>query len=378
MSENVTFLDRSSYQTEEQSYISVMDMKNSPGLTTSLPPPVVPASAMLNYFRITYIIAGIIGIVGNGFAGTIVFLHKPLRKNLHNLFIINQCLIDFVLSLMLVPTMLATVGFSYAACYFWQTRIFFIGLYSSFVYSVVALSIERYLEVVHPIKHKMNVTQNRIVVVLAIIWLMGTLFKMVVYFPAVQISNGVCKVGIYSSKASGQVAGVAVFLVEMVIPLFIIILSHIQMARSLRHRVHFLNPTIIVLTGPINQSFHARVRRNIALTLALIVSCLVACNVLKQTLLLLNFLGVYLVDATSIIYNVAQILASSSCCIYPYIYLYSHNEFKRGARLLLFSKMAKIFPVRANVNNGENRIRLEYTSRQISNKSDGVNIQKEV
>ena len=83
----------------------------------------------------------------------------------------------------------------------------------------------------------------------------------------------------------------------------------------------------------------SRARKNIIMTLLIVASFFIGCNLLKQLLLLVKFLGIAQVNTNSVIFNVSQILSIVNATIEPFIYLLHHREFQTGARKLFHLKV---------------------------------------
>jgi hypothetical protein len=312
-------------------------VENSTNLTRYTHPPTPSATAsILASFRIAYIVVGIIGIIGNGLTFAVIITSKSLRKKLHNLFIINQCLVDIMLNIILFPTMLVTVTYTNVAiCFLWQLRPFFAALSVSSIYSIVALAVERYLEVVFSIRHRLHVTRKKIIISMVAIWILAIMYKFATGAPATKFVDGICYVATqYPSNGVRVTMGAIILIVEYVSPLSIIIFCYVSMARSLRNKVH---PQIAMTTSTLPQvevKSLSRGERNVTKTLVIVIACFVVCTTYKQVVIFLLYAGIDGVSPTSVGFNVAQLMSSASTCIYPYIYLASHNEFNKGVRKL--------------------------------------------
>src|SRR6218665_4207351 len=114
-----------------------------------------------DYLMISYFLFGLVGVVGNCFACAIIVGHRPLRTRLANYYVISQCNLDLIVSLLLLTNMTTFTDLKVSLsaggiidCYLWKSRIFLLGFMTSSLFNLVALTIERYFEVIHPIKHK--------------------------------------------------------------------------------------------------------------------------------------------------------------------------------------------------------------------------------
>ncbi|NJL80252.1 MAG: G-protein coupled receptor, partial [Richelia sp. SM2_1_7] len=58
-------------------------------------------------------------------------------------------------------------------CKIWATKLFLWGFLVSSTYNLVALTVERYLAVVHPIWHKTSFSKNKAIVLIVLVWIFG-------------------------------------------------------------------------------------------------------------------------------------------------------------------------------------------------------------
>ena len=108
-----------------------------------------------------YITIASLGILGNSVVLVVLLGLTKMRKRMTSAFIINQSIIDALTAVfLLLTTVLPSDGRVYKSvaddlyCRLWVTRLpLWLCLHCS-TYNLVALTIERYLSVVHPIHHK--------------------------------------------------------------------------------------------------------------------------------------------------------------------------------------------------------------------------------
>jgi 7 transmembrane receptor (rhodopsin family) len=114
---------------------------------------------------------GFFGIVTNTFACFVIVCHTPLLKRLPNYFIINQCILDLVSGFLLILTIAVTYALTpvvtnntllYLICAMFNTRFLFTGTFTASIWNLTAMSLERYVEIVHPIRHKLYMTRAKV------------------------------------------------------------------------------------------------------------------------------------------------------------------------------------------------------------------------
>jgi len=93
----------------------------------------------------------------------VIMLYRPMRERVTNLYIINQSLIDATVATFLFLTTILqdnkkqlTPGnwADEALCRLWFTKMPLWGMLMSSTYSLVSLTLERFLAVVYPLRHR--------------------------------------------------------------------------------------------------------------------------------------------------------------------------------------------------------------------------------
>ena len=295
-------------------------------------------SSQLGPLDIILLVCAVCGIIGNTLCVMVLLYHGPLRNKLHNLFLINHSLVDLVVCFLLIPdTLTANVTFSNVlGCYLWQSPTVFTGLYVSSVYNIVALAIERYMEVVRPIAHRNYVTRPRVIFLLVVIWLFGPAYRAVILSQDTRLTDGNCVFGTFLSPTGQKLLGSATIIMEFCVPLFVIVLCYGLMALSLRKRI---KPSANAVTSA--SDIMSRAQSNVSMTLVLVTTCFVCCTILYQILILLDRTDIYQIDWSGTLFNTSVLLNNCSCAVYPYICFHRHTEFKRGLRALFHLQSEK-------------------------------------
>jgi 7 transmembrane receptor (rhodopsin family) len=106
---------------------------------------------------------GSFGFVSNLFVVAVIAVYKPMHKQMTNVYIANQSLIDSTVALFLFFTTmfpddlhLLTPGnvADEMLCRLWYTKLPLWSMLVSSTYGILTLSFERFLAVVFPIWHK--------------------------------------------------------------------------------------------------------------------------------------------------------------------------------------------------------------------------------
>ena len=290
----------------------------------------VSSNLPLAYFY-SYIAIGMIGVLVNSLSCLVILSHAPLRKKFHNYFLLNQSLVDLTVSILLILTMTinpsnSTGLSSTLTCYLWKSRWFFVGLFLSSLFNTVAMTAERYLEVVHPIQHRVKMTRSKIIVSLIGVWIAGLLVKFFAV-PRQVVQNGVCYTANFPNAVASIATGLYNACFEYFLSLSVIIYLYVKMMRSLRKSV--VHPT-----APAHSSVKARARVNILKTLFIVVVCYVITTTFKQILIIRNLIFLMPLDTNSDLFNVSQIIAYANWFADPIVYVFKYEEFRKGLKRL--------------------------------------------
>nr|XP_012616406.1 neuromedin-U receptor 1 isoform X3 [Microcebus murinus]XP_012616407.1 neuromedin-U receptor 1 isoform X2 [Microcebus murinus] len=121
----------------------------------------------------TYLLIFVVGAVGNGLTCTVILRHKAMRTPT-NYYLLSLAVSDLLVLLVGLPLELYEMWHNYpfllgtGGCYF-RTLLFETVCLAS-VLNVTALSVERYMAVVHPLQARSMVTRAHVRRVLAVVW----------------------------------------------------------------------------------------------------------------------------------------------------------------------------------------------------------------
>ena len=194
-----------------------------------------------------YMAIGSLGLLGNSLVIVVIFKYTTMRRSLTNLLIINQSTIDMVTSAILLTSYASryennniipsgTVG--EIICRLWTSNCLLWGFFTSSTYNLVALSLERYAKVVHPIWYQQAFTRWRAYMLLVTIWLVGIIYNIVTIVPTSGVVDGMCfPLAFFPSVKVQKFVGIVTIIAQFIFPLLILIFSYVNMVRILGRRV---------------------------------------------------------------------------------------------------------------------------------------------
>ena len=299
-----------------------------------------------------FITIGVIGVLGNGFVILVIGLSKTMREKLTNIFIIHQSIVDLLVALFLILTV-ATVKHSYKldglwgelVCKFWLTSMPMWMAVMASTYNLVALTLERYLEICHPIKHKLKFTKVKAMAVIVGVWLVAVVHQLLIHLPTAGVVDGKCySLYFWPSRAAKQAFGVINVTVRYVIPLIIMMLSYSAMIKVLRNKIQVHDGTGTSAGNTNNAKMMLRAKKNVFKTMLIVTVAFLVCWTANQLIFFMFNLGWIMIDFGSWWYNLSVFMVNVNCCINPFIYVAKYEAFQSSAKKLLHLDKTTVHP----------------------------------
>lgn len=301
--------------------------------------------------KIIYLTIGLFGFFSNIFVVVVIFHHKPMHKQLTNILIMNQSIMDATVAFFLFFTSLfeddkahKTQGRSRdeALCRIWYTKLPMWAVLIASTYGIAAMTFERFLAVVHPIWHKTTYTRSRAMtrLTIAMPWVIGPTWNASYMIATAMITvDGQCTVYTWPSKTAQAGFGALIFFVQYLFPLFLLAVGYSCMAWVLHKRVDAGGEASTGAPGggggggKRNESM-ARARGNVFKTLVLVALSFIVCWTCNQIYYLMYNFGYPYIDYSSTFYNFTVIMVFVNCCVNPVIYSVKYEAFQRGVGVL--------------------------------------------
>lgn len=277
-----------------------------------------------------YLIISIVGILGNGLVILVITRSRTIQHTFTSLYIIHQSVVDLVTGIVLGLSSLTVRNYDLSQvppflsdlfCRVWLSRSLLWCTLTTSTYSLIAITAERYMKIVFPIKHRTHFSRRVQGVTILISWFIGLVLNVSNNAATSAVVNGRCfpMINWYSVLAQ-KISGILSICILFILPIltFIIMYGHI---------IYILyNPRM-----PANNR-QPTTKKTIKL-LCCVVVCFFVCWVLNSMLFLLFNLGMWL-DFDSALYHVSTIMVFLNSCINPVIYAAHYKPFRQNFKAM--------------------------------------------
>ena len=303
----------------------------------------------------TYIAMGVLGFLGNMFVVVVIAKYKKMLKQVTNIYILNQSIIDAVCSVLLIFTYIFNNEGSKRmegvlgdlTCRIWVTTAPLWAMMVSSSGNLIAVTIERYIAVTSPIWHKTSYTRKKALMTLPFIWVFGPLFNGVYTISPNIVKDGQCYIfAVWVSQKWRMVGGVYIFILHFALPLVVFTFCYSRMAVVLRGG-NKVAPSQTANEGPgsggVQSKFKVQAYHNVVKMLSIVVACFICCWGVNQIyFLLFNMgLGYPYIDFSSNLFHFSVFMTFVNSCVNPFIYASKYQQFQQGVKHLFGIKSNK-------------------------------------
>ncbi len=280
-----------------------------------------------------YIIVGLVGIVDNAVVIVVFLRSADLRKKTTCFFLINQSILDCLASLVLVALGFTRKQFYVSGvagellCRFWLTSNAFWSLTAASTYNLCAVSIEKYLSIVHPIFHKNTFTRSKALFVMASVWPLGFLVNIYSLIVSGMIGDLCFTLWYWPTQFTRRAVGVLSFVLQYLIPLCVFIYTYTRIFMVIRTKV---------APGTQAMSVFSQSKKNSVKLLLTVVVAFLACFSWNQFFFLAMNLGAPLTFGHFYHFTIVALFVNS--CLNPFIYIVKYREFRLGLKKLICQK----------------------------------------
>ncbi|XP_076764757.1 allatostatin-A receptor-like [Xylocopa sonorina] len=277
---------------------------------------------------------GILGLIGNSLV-VIVVAANPSMRSTTNILIINLAVADLLFVIFCIP--FTTTDFAlpfWPFGNFWCKMVQYLIIVTACasVYTLVLMSLDRYLAVVHPIVSITWRTENYAIVAICIAWAI----ILAISSPAFVVHGEFQEAS--SSRSDNQTTcrilpqynwpmfQIWFFLVSYLVPLMLICFFYICML-------------IRLWRGDRVSAESRRGRRRVTSLVLVVVSVFAFCWCPIQVILVIKSLKAYPTTSVTIVVQIAShILAYMNSCVNPILYAFLSDSFRKAFRKIIYCR----------------------------------------
>ncbi|XP_071478003.1 nociceptin receptor-like [Diadema antillarum] len=269
------------------------------------------------------------GIVGNMLVIMVLFQRRAARISTDTL-IGALAVADFLTSLLIFPqpkpVRVPLTFLGHAACKIIRSAVFMWISINASVFTLTAISVERYIAIVHPLHFKRWMTPRRTVVLILMIWLLSLGLKCRSFaVTVVEATSRRCIVN-YPSPESRTYFAFQELFTMLLAPVAIMLFTQVLVARALRRDFLRLEAN----RQNSGQSAKLLLARKKVITLVLIVVLIFVICWTPDSIAYLA-LGLQLLDPDFLFstpYNLLVNIAFFNSCVNPMVYLIRYPQFR--------------------------------------------------
>ena len=295
----------------------------------------VPSNSLEYALHALKCLIGIVGAIGNGFVCVIIWKVRR-EQNFINELIVSQSAIDFFTSLLLIAQVISTSvdaqppdNFALAVlfCKFWYSRGILFSCWAISTFNLVAIGLERYLAVIHPIWYHKNFTRKHARILAITAWFMGPIMQTIFSATISSIEDGQSQVDL--NPGDHIILGILLFLWNFFLPLCIMAFAFIRIIV----RLHQMKKTPSETRDEDEMRKNIMRRKNVTKTLAIVFLLFAVCVTPEQITFLQFNLGGKL-DFGGWWHTITLSLSTSNSAVNPFVYALRFKQYKEGLRSL--------------------------------------------
>ena len=309
-----------------------------PGTEYVNTPPIIPPAYLQGTAGVVYIILSLLTVGGNALVCLTVF-HYMGMTTVTNLFIANLAVTDFFIGLFCIPIvlisdyLLSDWPFGLFLCKFtsFAQSVFVVCT----VYTLIAMSVDRYIAIIHPLQPKLRRKQCHYLIIA--LWTFAILFSLPIFFEMhihricfhrnfQEYSQTICRTnGLRPSLQT--VYNIATLTIIYLIPLIVLSIVYIRLGWQLNQS---RSP------GEAHSERDARIKKSKQKVIKMCFAVVIMFGVCWFPMqLYINILRPYLDEIFDVkyvphFYFTFHLMAMSNSCVNPFIYAIMSSKFRAG------------------------------------------------
>ncbi|ELU11066.1 hypothetical protein CAPTEDRAFT_215621 [Capitella teleta] len=290
-------------------------------------------------FKVLVCLLGVVGLVGNAIVLIVMIGGKKTRKQITGRLIINQSLVDLICAVSIIltygysmkPVQRYDVRGREALCYLLVDEILLFNSMNASTYSLMVITIERYMMIVMPIFHRNHFTKQLALVMVVVAWLAGYLWNSPPTLLTTSIDdNGQCIPFAWDDLEAQMNFGITYVTATFFAPMLFFALAYSHMGWVLRKRAVQLGiePNAAAPSGD-QKTKLTKSQVNVTKTMVMITAAFAICWTPNQVFYLMFNLG-YDLSNFYTVYLVTLFMSLVNTCVNPCIYAFKLEAFRQG------------------------------------------------
>ncbi|ELU17668.1 hypothetical protein CAPTEDRAFT_193582 [Capitella teleta] len=303
----------------------------------------------IDAFQVSVVAIGVIGILGNGVTLYVFVKGKKFSKSVGGMLVINQTAVDLFCSFVIIithgykmrPVEIYKKGLPELLCFFIHAEVLLYMSLTASIYSLVLITLERYLMVLHPVVHRNSFTKRRALALVVISWILGSLHPIFGnVFTTYVNDQGVCRVHDWGSRKGKGTSNIIFFVDTYILPMLLFILAYVRIWWILVRKKFKVGQASSIENGAAsgNEQEDKQPKRkltktqiNFTKTLILIVMAFIILWMPVEIQAMRFNLVLKIPTALDLrIYKIALFLSFINCVINPVIYAFQLENFKKA------------------------------------------------
>ncbi|XP_071490701.1 allatostatin-A receptor-like [Diadema antillarum] len=296
-----------------------------------------------SWYVICELVISITGIVGNVLVIAVVFGRRSKSRST-DILVGNLAIADFVTSIFLIPyPKLNSIPNSWTGAFFCkvvESDYLMWTTVTASIYSLVAVSLDRFFAVVYPIPFRRFVNRRLVNVIVCLIWAGScVLMVRILLTNTTDVMVGKC---VYqpSPRNLEVIYGIYVFVVQFALPTVLMLATQVAIARSLRRQAARF------ASNESTASFHNIARSRVLTLTFTVILIYVVCWAPDQIAYFSFNLGIISPSfVRSPVSRVTTALAICNSCVNPILYTLRHPQFREALKDFLRNKSKRNTPI---------------------------------
>jgi hypothetical protein len=238
------------------------------------------------------------------------------------------------------------IAADFVSFYFTVCQIPFWSMMMSSAVNLIAITVERYFKVVHPLIHRSSFTFRKALITVIIIWLIGPVYQFTLNVSTSAVVNGQCFMQtIWPNDYVKMSQTVLIFTVLYIAPISVFAFCYTKMGFVL-YRGHIKVAPATTASGTTGNTkprstASKRALHNIVKTMIVVSVAFFVCTSMNQWLFFLFSVGLFDYSIfSSPVYNASVIMFYMNCCVNPVIYVAGYHQVGEAMRHLMRRRVA--------------------------------------